>query len=195
MVYQLSTTYSSAIRINRDRETIDKYARSPLSIRIPIALCPRSFSAKATALKFSNPLLSDKMYEHIAFLKPLTGTHLRNTGREEQKKEKTKHACPLHRLAPKRWTSVIFRNKRIDKYLLTSYVSIRATKLSGNATANDINAVNSPSEACSTVAFIKGAILVLHSILLANSSSCSRVFWSRKNVHVTGVKRRCDKKT
>lgn len=50
-------TYSFATLTKVSRDLFDKYAKSPLSILIPIALYPRSFSAKATAQKFKIPLL------------------------------------------------------------------------------------------------------------------------------------------
>lgn len=52
--------YLTAIFSKMSLATLLRYAKSPLSILMPIALYPKSFKANATAQKFRRPLLFAK---------------------------------------------------------------------------------------------------------------------------------------
>lgn len=58
-------SYSSAMRSKISLALFDRYAKSPLSIRIPTALYPSSLRARATAQKFSKPLLKIKIKKNF----------------------------------------------------------------------------------------------------------------------------------
>lgn len=62
-------SYLTAIFSKISLATLLRYAKSPLSILIPMALYPKSFKANATAQKFNRPLL---------FVKYISMKHLDN---------------------------------------------------------------------------------------------------------------------
>src|SRR5688572_13221914 len=61
----MNTHYVSAIVLNAFRAKLDKYAKSPLSSRIPLGRYPRSLRAIATEQKFNSPLLQLKVNSQI----------------------------------------------------------------------------------------------------------------------------------
>jgi len=62
--------YRELISTKYCHATIERYAKSPLSILMPIARYPKSLSAKATAQKFNRPLLKLQKFKLVLQILP-----------------------------------------------------------------------------------------------------------------------------